>query len=178
MQNFNGFVFKALHVVAWIIFVALSVEAGGLLVNFFFSLFKPEVVGHLYQKLDLSQMYQQSKIVFFGMYSFVIFIAILKAFLFYIVIQLLTKLDLKKPFSSFVANKITRISHFTFYIGILSYIAQQTAKSLTHHGFEINKLNQFWVDSQAFILMAALIYVIASIFNRGIEIQTENELTV
>jgi hypothetical protein len=45
-------------------------------------------------------------------------------------------------------------------------------------GFNIDKLDQFWTDSQAFILMAAVIYIIATIIKRGIEIQNENDLTV
>jgi hypothetical protein len=178
MSKRNNFVFKALHIVAWLIFVGLCIEAGGLIVNFVYSVFKPEIVGNLYQKLDLSSLYQQSKWAYFGMYGFVIFISVLKAMLFYIVIELLYKLDLSKPFSSFVAKKITQISYYTFSIGILSLIARQTAKNLSHHGFEIDKLSQFWVDSQAFILMAAVIYVIATIFKKGVDIQNENDLTV
>ncbi len=178
MSKTNNFVFIVLHIVAWLIFVGLCIEAGALIVNFVYSVFKPEIVGNLYQKLDLSSMYQQSKWAYFGMYSFVIFISVLKAILFYILIELLLKLDLSKPFSNFVAKKITQISHYTFSIGILSLIARQTAKNLTHYGFEIDKLSQFWVDSQAFILMAAVIYVIATIFKKGVELQNENELTV
>jgi hypothetical protein len=59
------------------------------------------------------------------------------------------------------------MSYLTFSIGLLSYIARETAKNLLHHGYEIDNLNQFWVDSQAFILMAAVIYVIATIFSKG-----------
>jgi hypothetical protein len=87
-------------------------------------------------------------------------------------------MDLSKPFHSFVARQISQISYYTLSIGLLSYIASQTAKNLSHHGYEIDKLGQFWVDSQAFILMAAVIYIIAIIFKKGIEIQTENDLTV
>lgn len=174
----NNFVFITLHVIAWIIFVGLSIEAGGLIVNFAFSVFKPEFVGNLYQKLDLSLLHQQSQCVFFGMYGFVVFISILKALLFYTVIELLLKLDLTKPFSSFVSTKISQISYYTFSIGILSYIARQIAESLLIQGYEIDKLSQFWVDSSAFILMAAIIYIIAVIFKRGIELQEESELTI
>lgn len=178
MSEMNNFVFKALHVIAWVIFVGLCIEAGGLIVNFAFSIFKPEFVGNLYQKLDLSKMYQQSQWAFFGMYSFVLSIAVLKAVLFYIVIELLYKLDLTKPFSSFAATKISQISYYTFSIGLLSHIATQSAKNLQHHGYEIDQLSQFWVDSEAFILMAAVIYIIATIFKKGIELQSESDLTV
>ena len=178
MSKTNNFVFKGLHIVAWLIFVGLSLEAGGLFVNFFFSLYKPEFVPNLYQKLDLSEMYKESKLVFFGVYSFIIIISILKAFLFYIVIMLMHKMDLTKPFNSFVARQILQLSYFTLSIGLLSHIARQLTKSLKHQGFVTDNLNQFWADSQAFILMGAVVYIIAIIFKKGVDIQNENDLTV
>ncbi len=178
MSNTNNLVFKGLKIVSWIIFVGLCIEAGGLIVNFIFSIYNPEFVQNLYQKLDLSEMYSRSKWAFFSMYSFILVISILKAVLFYIVIRLITKLDLSKPFNSFVSKQITQISYYTLSIGLLSYIARQSAKNLLHYGIETDQLNQFWADSQAFILMAAIVYVIATIFTKGIEIQNENDLTV
>ena len=178
MSKRNNFVFIALQVIAWIIFVGLSIEAGALLVNFIYSLFKPEVVHHLYQKLDLSELYQRSNWAYFGMYSFILLISFLKAILFYFVIQLATKLNLNSPFNTFVSKKITQISYFTLSIGILSYMARETSKSLQQRGFDIDILNQFWADSHAYILMAAVIYIIAVIFAKGIELQNENDLTV
>ena len=178
MSKRNNLVFKGLHIVAWVIFVGLCIEAGGLMVNFVFSIYKPEFVQNLYQKLDLSDMYNRSKWTFFCMYSFILFGSLLKAYLFYIVVRLMHKIDLSNPFSSFVSEQITKISYFTFSIGILSYIARQAAKKIEHHGYTIDNLNKFWDDSQAFILMAAVIYVIAAIFKKGVEIQNENDLTV
>ena len=178
MSKRNNFVFIALHIVAWVIFVGLCIEAGGLIVNFFFSLYKPEYVQNLYQKLDLIEMYKDSKLAFFGIYSFILFISILKACLFYIVISLMHKMDLSKPFNTFVSSQISQISYYTLSIGLLGYIGRQVAKNLMHHGFETDNLNQFWAGSQAFILMGAVIYIIATIFKKGVDIQNENDLTV
>jgi len=178
MSKTNNFVFKSLKIVAWVIFVGLCIEAGGLIVNFIFSLYKPEFVQNLYQKLDLSEMYNRNKLAFYGMYSFIVVISVLKAYLFYIVIRLVSKFNLSKPFNSFVSDHITQISYYTFSIGLLSYIARQSAKNLLHHGFVTDNLNQFWADSQAFILMAAVVYIIATIFKKGIDIQNENDLTI
>lgn len=178
MSKNHKLIFQGLTIVAWIIFIGLCIEAGGLIINFIFSVFLPEYVGNLYQKIDLSSMYQENKWAFFGAFSFVLVIAVLKAHLFYIVITLLHKLDLEKPFSSFVANKINNIAYYTFSIGIISHIAREVVKNMVHHGYEIDTLNNFWVDSQAFIIMAAIIYIIAVIFKRGIELQNENELTI
>jgi hypothetical protein len=174
----KNFVFKGLKIVSWIIFIGLCIDAGGLIVNFIISLFKPEFVQNLYQKLDLHEMYESSKLAFFGMYGFILTIAILKAVLFYIVIVLVTKINISEPFNNFVSRQIYKISYITLLIGLLSFIARKLAKDLQHNGFVIDNLSQFWADSQAFILMSAVIYVIATIFSKGVEYQEELEETV
>jgi len=178
MSKRDNFIFIVLHVVAWIIFVGLSIEAGGLVVNFMFSIYKPEIVPLLYQKLDLTTLYDRSKWDFFGIYSFALVVSIMKAYLFYMVVTLMHKIDLSNPFSSLVSTQITRLSYCTLSIGVLSYLARQTAKNMYHNGHALDNLNQFWADSDAFILMAAVIYIIATIFKKGVELQNENELTV
>lgn len=178
MTKTTNFVFKGLHVVAWIIFVGLSIETGGLIINFVFSLYKPELVQNLYQKLDLMPIFKESKWVFFGLYSFVLSISMLKVLLFYVLVMLMHKMDLQKPFNPYVAGQISRISYFTLSIGILGYIARKSTVPLNHKGFVTNHLDQFWADSQAFILMGAVVYIIATIFKKGVEIQNENDLTV
>ena len=178
MTKRNNLVFIILQIVSWIIFIGLCVEAGALIVNFVYSLFKPEIVHNLYQKLDLSQMYNTNILIYLGMYGFILTISILKAYLFYVVIKLLLKLDLEKPFSTYVADQIKKISYITLEIGILSLIARETSQKMEHYGLESDKLNQFWEDGSAFLIMAAVVYVIATIFSRGVEIQNENDLTV
>jgi hypothetical protein len=178
MSNRSNFVFKGLHIVAWIIFVGLCIEAGGLVVNFIFSIVKPEFVPRLYQKLDLSQLHARNLWAFYTMYSLILAIAILKACLFYMVIMLMYKIDLTKPFNQFTSRQINKLSYYTFAIGILSYITRESINNLQHKGYEVSNLYQFCADSQAFILMAAVIYVIATIFSTGVELQNENDLTV
>jgi hypothetical protein len=178
MSKTDSYIFSGLRIVAWVIFVGLGIEAGALIVNFIVSLYNPEFVHKLYQKLDLSELYERSKRAFFSMYSFILVISILKAVLFYAVVVLVTKIDLSKPFNAFVSKQVLQIAYYTFSIGLLSYIARQSANNLEHRGFVIDNLDPFWADSQAFILMAAVIYIIGNIFKKGVEIQTENDLTV
>ncbi len=178
MSKNKKFIFQALTIIAWIIFVGLCIEAGALLVNFIFSVYNPAIVKNLYENLDLSDMYKTNKWTYYGMYSFILSIALLKAYLFYILTVLVTKLDLQKPFSSFVASKILQISYLTFFIGFFSHMGKQVAKYLMHFNYTVNVLDKFWADSGAFILMAAVVYIIAIIFSKGIELQNENDLTV
>lgn len=178
MSTTNNLVFKGLHIVAWIIFVGLCIEAGALIVNFFFSMYNPAFVRNLYQKLDLSTLYSQSHTAFYYAYSLIIFIAIMKAALFYIVIKLMHKMDLTNPFNSFVEKHISLISNYTILIGIVAIIARHTLKNLSHRGLEVKDVYTFLSDGQAFILLGAVIYIIAVIFKRGIELQKENDLTI
>ncbi len=178
MSVTTNFIYWGLYIVAWLIFIGLSVEAGGLVVNFFFSLYEPSAIQNLYQKLDLSEMFAQSKLTFFGVYGFILIISVLKAVLFYIVIRMMHKMELSKPFNSFVSRQILQISYCTISIGLLSYIARRLTNSLLHYGFVPDNLHQFWVDSQAFILMGAVVYIIATIFKKGVDLQNENDLTV
>ncbi len=178
LSKTHNFVFKGLYVVAWLLFTGLCIEAGGLVVNFIFSLFRPDFIQHLYQKLDLTAMFEENKPAFFGIYSFILSTSILKAWLFYIVIRLMHKMDLSKPFNTFVSRQVLQISYFTLAIGLLSYLARQFTKNLMHHGLATGSLHPFWEDSQAFILMGAVIYIIATIFKKGVELQSENDLTV
>lgn len=178
MSRTDRFVFQALHIIAWIIFVGISIEAGGLLVNFFFSIFKPDFLDRLYQKLDITSIYETSKWTFFSAYSFMLSVMILKAYLFYMVIQLMQKIDLSSPFNADVSRRIARLSYMTLAIGFLGQGAMQFAKTLMHHGIDTSDIVGFWSDSAAFILMGAVIYIIAVIFKRGVAIQQENELTV
>lgn len=57
-------------------------------------------------------------------------------------------------------------------------MVRQTAKKLQHHGYNTNVLNQFWDESGAFILMVAVICIIAAIITKDVEMQNENNLTV
>ena len=128
--------------------------------------------------MKISEIYNLNKWAYFGMYGFILVIAFLKAYMFYIVVKLMLKLDLSNPFNTLVSEQITNIAYCTFSIGLFSYIGREIAKSLIHYGYTVDNLNPFWADSQAFILMAAVVYVIAQIFQKGIELQNENDLTV
>ena len=178
MAKSNKLVFQGLHIIAWILFVGLSIQTGGLIVNFIFSIYDPDFIQNLYEKLDLNDMYRRSLWAFYGIYAFILTVALLKTYLFYIVIMLMHKIDLSNPFSSFVSRQITRISVITLRIGVISLVARQVARYLQEHEFTTARMDTFLTDSQAFIMMAAVVYIIAVILRKGVELQNENNLTV
>jgi hypothetical protein len=88
----SSFFFKVLNVVVWFCFTGLCIEAGAMSVNFAFSLFKTELVQDLYLRLDLGELYLRNKQAFFAINTFVLVIAISKAYLFIMSYTSLVKL--------------------------------------------------------------------------------------
>lgn len=167
-----------LKIISWVIFIGLCIETGALLFNYVYSLFRPVATNNLYQGLNLSELYNQSTTLYSYLFSLVIFLSAMKAYVFYLVIKLFMKLNLAKPFDEVVRYYITQISWFVFFTGMSSYLAHQFTKHLLHKGYEVDAVSHFWNGTEAFLLMAAVLFVIAQIFKKGIELQHENDLTV
>ena len=178
MTKNNDFILKVLNVVSWIIFIGLCIEAGALMFNFILTLFKPIATHNIYKGLDLSEMYRNQFPHYMGVMSFVVILAVCKAYLFYLVVKIFTKLNLVKPFDVEIAKLIEKISVEAFSIGIVSIIAHQYTKRLMESDYELSHIETYWNDAAAFLMMAAIIFVISQIFKKGIELQNENDLTV
>ena len=178
MSKKNDIILKVLNVVSWIVFIGLCIEAGALIFNFILTLFKPIAAHDIYKGLNLSEVYENKFAHFIGMMSFVVVLSILKAYLFFLVVKIFMKLNLVEPFNVEIAKLIEKISFEAFAIAIVSIIAHQYTKSLIQSGYEVSNVEKYWDDTAAFLMMAAIIFVISQIFNKGIELQHENDLTV
>ena len=73
---------------------------------------------------------------------------------------------------------ISKISHIAIEIGVTIIFASAYFKWLAKRGYEIPPLGEYLGGAFEYLLMGALIYAIAQVFKRGVEIQSENELTV
>ena len=177
MKKHNDFIFNALEVITWIIFVGLCIEAGTILFNFTYTIFTINQL-HVYNGLNLSELYQKQLPNFVGLMSFAVVVAALKAYLFFLLVKVFKKLNLVKPFSIDIAKLIEKISYEALSIAIVSFIARQYTKNIVQSGYDIDHVNKYWSDSAAFLMMAAIVYVISQLFKKGIELQNENDLTV
>ncbi len=178
MTKKDDFILKALNVLSWIIFIGLCIEAGALIFNYFLTLFNPIASQSIYKGLNLSEMYENQFAHYNGLMSFIVVLSVLKAYLFYLVVKIFMKLDLANPFTGEIARLIERISYEAFAISVVSFIAHQYTKRLIQSGYDVSHAGKYWDDTTAFLMMAAIIFVISQIFRRGIELQNENELTV
>jgi hypothetical protein len=165
-------------VIIWAIFIGLCIQAGTLLFTFVYSFFKPSVAQDLYEGLNLYPLFLQEVWFYGGIVTLILCVAILKAQLFYTMIRIFLKIDLIHPFSKEIAKLISTLSYIAFEIGFFLAMAKGCTTWLIKRSFELEGLQSYLSGAFEYFLLSALIFAIAQVFKRGVEIQAENELTV
>ncbi len=173
---------KILNIVSWIIFIGVSVEAGGFIFNAFFTLLlNPVGARHFWQQADMSGLYNFDKGHFFAQALMICIVAVMKAYLFYLIVKILhpKKIDMSQPFSKEMGAFLLRISYVTLLIGLFSVWGTNYAVWLVTQGAKMPDAQSMRLSGgDVWLFMSVTLFVIAQIFKKGIEIQTENELTV
>jgi hypothetical protein len=174
-------ILRVLYIISWIIFIGLCIEAGGFLTNAVFALAKPEAVQYLWKQVDLSELLQYGTTHFFTVVLVISIISILKAVLFYLVIKTIhnKELSLSQPFDQNLVRFVNTASLITFLVGIFCISGKNYAYWLKDKGVKMPEIDLLHFDGgDVWLFMAVTLFIIAQIFKKGIEIQTENELTV
>lgn len=163
-----------MNILAWIAFIGLLIKTGALITSYAISWVTPGAAHDLYRGLNLSNLREESFWLYSQSISLLIAFDIMKAFVMYLVIRTLSKVNLISPFTSEVCGSVEKISHVLLGIWIVALISNG-------HGKWILKQTGELVPTLAtgeFLFMAGLVFVISQVFKRGLEIQSENELTV
>ena len=108
--------------------------------------------------------------------SMLIVISALKAWIWYLIFDLLLKLQLDSPFSPFVSKKLESISYMLLGVWVMMALI---AKSFAHYllvetGIEVP---ENYIQDEYFFV-AGIVFILSQLFKRGIEMQEENQLTV
>lgn len=171
----TSFILKFMNVLFWIVFIGLCIKTGSILISFFVSLFvNSDGAKNLYLGLNYFDLFTFDKLHYVFIVSFLISLTALKAYIAYLVVRVFTNFKLTRPFNTNVTVLIFKISYVAFQAGILAIIANGYTEWLAKKGLEIS---QNW-GSGEILFFAGVIYVLAQVFKKGTEIQTENELTV
>lgn len=173
---------KVLTVFSWIIFIGLSVEAGGIFFNSLLTLFyNSNWAKNAWNGIDFSSLFDYDKRYYITEMLLMSIVAILKALLFYLIVKILhnKKLNLVEPFNIETQKFVYNSSYICFGIGLFSTWGVQNTKWLTDKGIlmpTFEKLNFGGAD--VWFFMGIILLVIAQIFKKGIELQNENKLTI
>ena len=105
----------------------------------------------------------------------------MRAVLFYMIIDILQdkKLNITQPFRKNVGRFLFRMSYLSLLIGLFSWSGAKYTEWLVSKGVRLPDLQYLRLGgADVWLFMGVTLFVIAQIFKRGVEIQTENELTV
>jgi hypothetical protein len=106
--------------------------------------------------------------------SLLIGVFAMKAVIAYLVVKISIEFNISNPFGSKVHKLIEKISYWAFFTGVLAILATVYSKHLVTKGISIPI---DWSAGEIFFF-GNIIFIIAQVFKKGIELQTENELTV
>jgi hypothetical protein len=168
-------IFNIMNVVFWIVFIGYCIKAGAISIVSIISLFgNKKATENLYMGLDLSKLFEFSSTHYTIVVLLLILIASLKAYLFYLLINIFKTMDFNKPFHAAVVKLIFKISYVALAIGIIGAF---TKSYFTWLVFEVF-FTQIDLGTSAYVFMAGVVFIVATLFKRATEIQQENELTI
>jgi hypothetical protein len=175
-------ILKVLHVLAWIFFIGMCIESGGFIFNTLFTLFiNPEAAGQFWNGLDFSTLLQHNQSIFVLITVLMSIAAVLKTILLYRIVNISkgTTLNMEKPFNETLGRFMFSASYLSLAVGLFSLLGTGHVSSLVEDGVQMPTIEHLRLGgADVWIFMGVILFVIAQIFKRGIEIQTENELTV
>jgi len=165
---------KIMPVLAWIVVMLYVAEAGAILISYCISCVNPEGAKNIYMGLNLYDLRQYSFWYYTGSVVFMVVLPLMKAWISLLVVKTLSKFNLQNPFTMEVAGRLEKISLFalaTWFVTLLNNIYVSLIMKTTGK-------NAGNILSTEFIFMVGILFIITTVFRRGVEIQSENELTV
>lgn len=173
---------KVLHVLAWIIFIGVSIEAGSFIFNLIFTyLFIAKGDREFRTEVDLSALYHHNDRDYITIISLMIIVAVLKAIMFYVIVRFFhdKPYNLDQPFREPVRRFVLNLAYISFGIALFSSWGAGYSKGLVKQGISVPDLQTLkMAGADVWLFMGVALLVIAQVFKKGIELQEENDLTV
>lgn len=165
-----------LTILSYLALVGFSIECGSRIVSLLISFKNPELASKFYM-VDNSwwRLARYNDWYFPLMMSILILISALKVAIWWSIIELLSKLNLRNPFTPEVARKLERIGYQLLSVWVVGVIGNMIVEWISKKTGEA--FGQTGVADE-FFFIAGIVYIISQVFRRGIELQEENQLTV
>ncbi|MDT0554748.1 DUF2975 domain-containing protein [Patiriisocius hiemis] len=166
-------ILKIMYIITWIIFIGLSLRAVGTVLAYIISFVNEGAVKDLYKEMNLL-VYKQNSIT---QYTIIVGYRLIQfsiqAYIAFLVTKLLSNLNIQRPFNTNALKQMQKISYsllslwaivviHNFHVGFLEASTGISAKLL----------------SSEFVYIVGIVYVFSLLFKRGIELQSESDLTI
>ena len=182
MSKRSDSLFKVLNIVAWIIFIGLAIDTGGYITNTIWAIFFNSVIAaNFWNYINLSDLYNFDLGFFVCLTVLLTTVSLLKTILFYQTVSVFhkKKFNLENPFNETIKDFIFNFAFIALGIGLLSYAGKSFSYWLINQGLKMPDLERMKLGgSDVWLFMGVTLLIVAKIFKKGIELQSENDLTV
>ena len=173
MKSKTEMLLRVMNVLAWIVFIGLLIVAGSIITSYIVSIGNPQAAKNLYKGLDLSAYRQHS----FSDYTFVVgykvLLYITQAYIAFLMTRLLSGLNISKPFTPDTVKLMQKICYSILCVWVIA-IVNNSHVAILEKSYGVVAA---YISTDS-IFLAGIVYILAQMFKRGVEIQSENELTV
>jgi hypothetical protein len=123
-------ILQLLKILSWITYLAVLVEAGGIIFNSAYVLYKPAVAKYFWNGADLSGLIAHDKGQFFTLAVMMSIVAVMKAIIFHLIIRIFydDRFNLDRPFSVALNKLIFSIAYLCLGAGIFSHWGASIAR--------------------------------------------------
>lgn len=171
-------ILQILYILSWILFMGLCVDAG----SFFFNAFYTTVINPAAADyFGLTDLYAYDQVRFLVQLSLMGITGVLKALQFFLIVKILMnkKLNVLQPFSKEMWHFLRNLSWLALGIGLFSSWGTKHRDWMLQNGVPMPDAERLHIDgASVWIFMGVILLILAQLFKRGIEIQSENELTI
>jgi hypothetical protein len=182
MSKSDNYLFSGVNILAWIIFIGVCIDAGGVITNACYSIFvNASFSSHFWGGIDLYNVYKFNDVIFVTLVTLMSITTFLKATMFYLIVKIFhdKKLDLSKPFNAILAKYIYLIAYCAFGIGIFSSWGSNLVIGLTNQNVLLPLIHELKMEGASiWFLMGSTLLIFAVIFKKGIVLQSDTDLTV
>jgi len=177
METRTIFILRAMNVAFWIVFIGLCIKAGALIISFAVSLFvNPDGSADLYMGLDYSALYKNSLLHYIFIVSLVIALACTKVEMAWLAVKMSLAFKVDNPFNKSHVKLLSKMSNTALSAAMISLGGEGYSKWLMHRG-GVELLHSDWAAGE-WLFWAGIIFLLSVIFEKGVELKSENELTI
>jgi hypothetical protein len=167
-------ILMVMHILAWVAFIGLLIKTGAIIISYGVSCVNQVAARNLYMGLDLYDLRQFNFWQYTMSVSFLVAFSGMKAHVAFLVTKTLSKVNLKNPFTLEVSHILEKISYVLAGLWVISILHNAHASWLLKR----TSILQETMTAGEFVFIAGLVFIISQVFKRGVEIQSENDLTV
>lgn len=170
-----------LQVFSWLVFIGLSIDAGGYLFNSVYAMYKPIVAEHFWKGANYKALYELDRGQFLTQTFLVGIVATLKAILFYVLINMFhdKNFNLEQPFQQAATRSIFLMAWISLGVAVFAHWGRSYSEWLHHKGIDMpNPANLGLTGGESWFFMTLVLMVIGQVFKKGMSMQAEIDLTV